>query len=91
MIKGTLGAALVPFTVIFARTAAAAQNPPLDPGDPVAKALGYAVVSTRPDEKCANCSQFLGKAGDAGGGCTAFPGKDVPAAGYCKAWAKRVN
>ena len=91
LIQGTVGAAtLVPLAILFANAAALAKNPSLDPGDATAKALGYETASAKPDEKCANCSLFQGKSGDASGGCTAFPGKDVVAGGYCKAWAKKA-
>jgi hypothetical protein len=41
-----------------------------------------------PGQKCANCQQYQGKAGEARGGCVLFPGKSVPAAGWCKVWRK---
>ena len=91
LIKGTLGgAALFPLSMFLANAPALAQNLPLDPSDTNAKALGYETNSAKADEKCANCSLFKGKSGDATGGCSAFPGKDVVAGGYCKAWAKKA-
>jgi hypothetical protein len=72
---------------------------PLDPADPMATALAFSSDSTKvsasanptftPDQKCATCAQFQGKAGDASGPCTIFPGKTVPSGGWCKVWAKK--
>lgn len=67
----------------------AAENTPLDPNDPTAKALGYVKTSPNPAQICANCSQFQGSASDASGGCKIFPGKQVAAGAYCKSWAKK--
>ena len=71
-------------------TASAASSPPLDPSDPTAKALGYVDASAKPDQKCANCTQFQGQTTDSRGGCNIFPGKSVAAGGWCSVWAKKA-
>jgi hypothetical protein len=94
----TLGAA----SVALGRTAAAPAAAPLVPltaADPTAKALGYvedsgkvdaaANPNHKPEQKCANCAQFLGKAGDARGGCNIYAGKSVAANGWCRAYAQK--
>jgi hypothetical protein len=75
--------------------------PPLDPADPTAKALGFAVDTTKVDQAanpahqvsqhCGVCAQFQGKPGDARGGCNIFPGKSVPQNGWCRVWAARPS
>ena len=69
------------------------------PVDPQAKALGYITDTTKvdakanpthkPEQKCANCVQFQGKASDAAAPCTIFAGKLVEGNGWCKVWAKK--
>ena len=73
----------------FISSVVRAESPSLDPNDPTAKALGYVTQSTKPGEKCSNCSQFQGKGGSAQGPCTIFPGKSVAAAGWCMSWVKK--
>lgn len=72
----------------------------VDEKDPQALALGYVTDATHVDKvkypkfvagsKCANCSLFQGKAGDAAGGCPLYAGKQVAAAGWCSAWVKKA-
>ncbi len=91
-------AALIPAARIGTANAAAAA-PPVDPNDPAAKSLGYSADSSKvdaaanathkPDQVCANCAQYQGKAGDAEGPCAIFPGKSVASKGWCKVWAKK--
>ena len=67
--------------------------------DPQAAALGYKADTTKvdgkkfashkPDQNCANCALFQGKASDKAGGCPLFAGKKVAGAGWCSAWAKK--
>jgi hypothetical protein len=83
-------AALIPGFVLT-RQALGAAATALDPADPMAKALAYVVASTKPDQKCANCAQFQGKAGDSSAGCNIFAGKTVAAAGWCSVWAKKAG
>ncbi|MEO8444523.1 MAG: high-potential iron-sulfur protein [Gammaproteobacteria bacterium] len=85
-----------------AAQAAPAALPNLDPNDPSAKALLYVTDSTKvdsknplaarhtPDQKCSNCSQIQGKAGDAHRPCAIFPGKLVASDGWCSVWAKKA-
>jgi hypothetical protein len=83
-------AAFVPAFVLTGPAIGAAAAP-LDPADPMAKALAYAEASAKPDQNCANCAQFQGKAGDSRAGCSIFPGKTVAAAGWCSVWAKKAG
>jgi High potential iron-sulfur protein len=90
LVKGCLVAgALVPVAGLF-NSAAYAESPALDPGEPTAKALNYVTKSAKGDASCANCAQFQGKAGDAMGPCAIFPGKSVASAGWCSAWVKKA-
>jgi High potential iron-sulfur protein len=73
------------------RQAIGAAATPLDPADPMAKALAYAEASAKPDQNCANCAQYQGKSGDSRAGCSIFAGKTVAAAGWCSVWAKKAG
>lgn len=101
IIKGGLMAgALLPALELICNSAAAADLPALQPDDPTAMALGFVSDTSKvnatvnpthtAEQKCINCAQFVGKAGDARGGCNIFPGKSVPAGGWCKVWAKKA-
>jgi hypothetical protein len=83
-------AALIPGFVL-SRHAIGAAAMPLDPADPTAKALAYTETSAKPDQKCANCAQYQGKAGDARAGCSIFAGKTVAGTGWCSVWAKKAG
>jgi hypothetical protein len=93
-----LGGAAMPL-VLRTEGAQAAAQPLVDLNDPVAKSLGYVadtkkvVAAENPThkvtQKCDNCIQFTGKAGDKQGPCNLFPGKDVHGAGWCKVWAQK--
>ena len=71
----------------------------VDEKDAQAAALGYKADTTKvdnkkfashkPDQNCANCALFQGKAGDKAGGCPLFAGKKVAGTGWCSAWAKK--
>jgi hypothetical protein len=98
VLKGALaGLAAIPVISIATRADAAPQK--LDPNDAQAKSLGYVADSTKvdaktnpthkPDQKCANCAQFQGKATDASAPCTIFAGKLVDSGGWCKVWVKK--
>lgn len=85
---------------LMAAGQAFAAAPMVAETDPQAVALGYKADTTKvdakkyanhkPEQKCANCALFQGKAGDAAGGCSLFPGKQVAANGWCSAWAKKA-
>lgn len=72
----------------------------VDPKDPQAVALAYIEDTTKVDakkypkhaksQKCNNCQLFVGKAGDAAGGCGLFAGKQVAGNGWCSAWVKKA-
>jgi hypothetical protein len=97
--RGLIAGALVPAFGVMGNTAGAAALPPVDPNDPNAKALGYVTDATKvtasdnptykPNQKCGNCAQFQGKAGDASAGCNIFVGHSVPQGGWCRVWAQK--
>ena len=83
-------AALIPGFVLSSQAIGAVATP-LDSADPMAKALAYTDTSAKTDQKCVNCAQYQGKAGDSRAGCSIFPGKTVAAAGWCSVWAKKTG
>jgi len=96
---GLIAGAMMPAMGLMANSAAAAGLPALDPKDPTAAALGFVPDATKvdakanptykPTQKCGNCAQYQGKAGDATAGCNIFAGKSVPVGGWCKVWAQK--
>jgi|SRR5450631_3870025 len=96
---GLIAGALVPAMGLIGNTAGAAALTPLDPNDPMAKAVKYAADGSKvnaaanptfkPTQKCDNCAQYQGKAGDASAGCNVFAGHSVPAGGWCNVWAQK--
>jgi hypothetical protein len=78
---------------------AAAGLTPLDPSDPLAKSLSFvtdagkvdakANPTYKPTQKCGNCAQYQGKAGETMAACTIFAGHTVPEGGWCKVWAQK--
>jgi hypothetical protein len=78
---------------------AAAGLTPLDPSDPLAKSLNFTTDASKvdakanptykPTQKCGNCAQFQGKAGEKTAACTIFAGHTVPEGGWCKVWAQK--
>jgi high potential iron-sulfur protein len=98
--SGLIAGAILPVAGLVSRAAGAAALPPLDPSDPTAKALGFvndaskvdtkAYPTFKPAQKCSNCAQYQGKAGDATAACTIFAGKSVPQGGWCQVWAQKV-
>lgn len=96
---GLIAGAFIPALGLMANTSAAAALPALDPKDPTAQALGFVTDATKvdaaanatykPAQRCSNCAQYQGKAGDATAGCNIFAGKSVPAGGWCKVWAQK--
>jgi hypothetical protein len=100
MVKGGLIAGtLAPVLGLLAQEARAAALTPLDPGDTLAKSLHFTTDSAKvdaganpthkPTQKCGNCAQFQGKAGDATAACTIFAGHSVPQGGWCSVWAQK--
>jgi High potential iron-sulfur protein len=100
MVKGGLIAGtLAPVLGLLAPQARGAALTPLDPADPQAKALGFAMDSSKvdgskfathkPNQKCGNCQQFQGKAADATAACTIFAGHSVPQGGWCQVWTQK--
>ncbi len=98
VLKGAL-AALAAIPVVGLATRAEAAPVKLDVADPMAKSLAYVTDTTKvddkafpthkPDQKCANCAQYQGKATDAAAPCTIFAGKVVDSTGWCKVWVKK--
>ena len=80
--------------------ALAGNLPHLDPGDPVARSLGYHQDASTIDaakypkhvagQACRKCVQFKGGATDAWAPCTIFIGKQVNANGWCMAFAAKA-
>ncbi|GLU31967.1 high-potential iron-sulfur protein [Trinickia caryophylli] len=72
---------------------AAAEPSKLEESDAQAKQYGYRLDASKVDasryptykfgQRCANCSLFDGKSGDAWGGCILFGQKEVAAKGWC--------
>jgi hypothetical protein len=72
----------------------------LEESDPMAKSLGYVKDAAKadkvkypkrtPDQDCAGCMLYQGKAGSAEGPCQIFSGKIVMAKGWCSAWVKKA-
>ncbi len=97
--QSLIAATFIPAMGLRSATSLAAPPPALTPDDPAAIALAYTEKASsvdaklnptfKPDQNCANCVQFQGKASDTRGACNLFPGKSVAAAGWCKVWAKR--
>lgn len=97
---GLVAGALIPALGLITSGAEAADLVPLEATDPMAKALNYNADTSKVDDKanpthkaeqrCDNCMQFKGKAGDAKGGCNIFAGKSVAGAGWCKSWVKKA-
>ena len=99
LLKGAFAAlASIPVIAAVSRVEAAPAAK-VDPNDPQAKSLRYIADTTKvdektnpnhkPDQKCANCAQYQGKATDAVAGCTIFAGKQVEGTGWCMVWAKK--
>jgi hypothetical protein len=96
---GLLAGVGVPLLGLPTHEVHAASLTPLDPSDPLAKAMGFTTDATKvnaaanptykPTQKCGNCAQFQGKAGDASAPCTIFAGHTVPQGGWCKVWAQK--
>jgi hypothetical protein len=100
LVKGALLAgSLVPALGLLGNEAQAAALTPLDPNDPMAKALSFVADATKVNAKtsptykagqhCATCAQYQGKPAEASAGCTIFAGHSVPAGGWCSVWAQR--
>ena len=98
---GLLAGALAPVMVLVGRDVLAAELTPLNPSDPLAKAMNFTADASKvdatanptfkPGQRCATCAQYQGKPSDATAGCTIFAGHSVPAGGWCKVWAQRTG
>ena len=96
---GLIAGACIPALGLISTEASAAGLTPLSPTDPTAAALGFVTNTAKVDDKkypthkpsqrCATCAQYLGKPGQARGGCNIFAGHTVPDAGWCSAWAQK--
>lgn len=97
--------ALISLTSVAAALAASAARaaegtlPRVQANDPIAQALSYfedakkvdpkKFPNYQPGQKCSNCLQLTGKAGDEWRPCNLFPGKLVHANGWCKVYVKK--
>src|ERR1700690_3069521 len=100
ILKGGLAAGLLVPALGMVTDSIAADLPPLDVNDPMAKGLAFAIDTTKVDDKaypthkadqrCNKCALYKGTTADARSGCNIFPGKSVPANGWCKSWAKKA-
>ena len=98
---GLLAGALAPVMVLVGSDVRAAELTPLNPSDPLAKAMNFTTDASKvdaaanptfkPAQRCSTCAQYQGKPSDATGGCTIFAGHSVPAGGWCKVWAQRTG
>ncbi|MGD0492008.1 MAG: high-potential iron-sulfur protein [Steroidobacteraceae bacterium] len=100
MVKASLlASAIMPSLGLMGNEAEADALTPLDPNDPQAKSLSFvtdaskvnaaAHPSFKAGQKCSTCSQYVGKASAATGGCNVFAGHSVPSGGWCSAWAQK--
>jgi hypothetical protein len=97
--SGIVFGVLAPALGVLAQVAAAADLTPLDPNDPTAKALGFVNDSAKvdasanpthkPNQKCGNCAQYQGKAGDARGGCCLVAVHTVQVGGWCRSCVQK--
>jgi hypothetical protein len=96
-----LGAASAPlFGGLVARSANAADLPPLTADNPTAAALGYAEDSTTVDaakfpthvagQACAVCNLSAAAQGDGRLPCSLYPGTSVNPKGWCAAYVKKA-
>jgi hypothetical protein len=91
--------ALAPAAAVAATPADYAGIQRLNQDDPVARSLLYRedtrqvpsehplAGNHKPQNKCANCVQLRGNAGDTWRPCPVFPGRLVNAGGWCSVWA----
>ena len=96
---GLLAGVGVPLLGLPTEKVHAAAPTPLDPSDPLAKAMGFTTDASKVNaaanptykstQKCGNCAQFQGKESDAAAPCTIFAGHTVPKGGWCKVWAQK--
>lgn len=97
--RGLQASTVLPLLSLTIHANAATSLPPLDPTDPTAKALGFALDTSKVDgtanpshkaeQRCGTCAQYQGAPSDASGGCNIFAGKNVPKNGWCKVWAQK--
>jgi hypothetical protein len=91
-------AAVIP--ALAATGSSADSLTPLDPADPTAQALRFALdaskvaASANPTLKagqyCGVCAQYQGKPADKSAGCSIYTGHSVPAKGWCRAFVQRT-
>lgn len=89
---GLTTAALLPVTLLGAKTARAAEALVTDMPEnaPMVAALQYVAVSTEEGKNCGNCQLYT--AGEGGTGkCQLFPTGLVAEAGNCASWAQKVS
>lgn len=90
----------VPEPMPSAAPAAAPSLPMVNTKDALAVSLGYVEDAANvdaakypnyvPASQCSNCALYMGKAGEASGGCPLFQGQLVTAMGWCSSWVKKA-
>jgi hypothetical protein len=89
-----------PVPATAAPPSAAPAPPMVNTKDALAVSLGYVEDAANADRvkyanyvpasQCSNCALYMGKAGEASGGCPLFQGQYVTAMGWCSSWAKKA-
>jgi hypothetical protein len=90
----------VPAPVTAAPPSATSALPMVNTKDALAVSLGYVDDAANADRvkyanyvpasQCSNCALYMGKAGEASGGCPLFQGQLVTAMGWCSSWVKKA-
>lgn len=85
-------AAAIPLTALVSALPSHADGhlPMVDPESAQATALSYMEVSDKPEQKCATCTLYQGKADGKAGPCPLFPGNEVAAEGWCSAYVPKA-
>jgi hypothetical protein len=90
----------VPAPATVAAPAVPRALPMVNTKDALAVSLGYVDDAANADRvkyanyvpasQCSNCALYMGKAGEASGGCPLFQGQFVTAMGWCSSWVKKA-
>ena len=85
-------AAVIPLTALVSSLPSHADGhlPMVDPESAQATALKSMVESDKPEQSCANCTLFQGKADSKAGPCPLFPGNEVAAGAWCSAYVPKA-
>ena len=90
----------VPAPATATPPAVASGLPMVNTKDALAVSLGYVDDAANADRvkyanfvpasQCSNCALYMGKAGEASGGCPLFQGQLVTSMGWCSSWVKKA-